>query len=408
MKYRICNLSVHYGNNIFAIILALSTFNIVSAQQKHFLINNNGNPLRNFVTSLHSESHPFFVDIDGDGDLDCFSGEFGNNKPSKIYYYRNDGSDKSPRFIQITGADNPLDKATSNRFSIPYFIDIDGSGTYDCFIGDGITGGLIYYKNVGTATQPKFEKQSAAFNPLSMVKFWASGVASPAFADIDGDGDFDCLIVDEQGKENYFKNIGTATGPEFMHQTDADPFKTLASKNDIYNVSFEDWNKDGLVDLFINTNYYKNIGTKTNPKFALVEDFAPVFQNKSTDRYSFTPLQWVDLNHDSIPEVFHGTPSGTFVYQTISSNDQIGSNSENLITVFPNPSKKEFILKNIPTNAPSSTIISITDLQGNLLITQTIGSKIIKFGESLKTGVYVVQVIQNNTVIYKQKIIKEQ
>ena len=43
-----------------------------------------------------------------------------------------------------------------------------------------------------------------------MVKFLASGVANPAFADVDGDGDYDCLVVDEDGNENYFKNTGNS------------------------------------------------------------------------------------------------------------------------------------------------------------------------------------------------------
>jgi hypothetical protein len=57
-----------------------------------------------------------------------------------------------------------------------------------------------------------------------MVKFSASGVANPAFADVDGD----CVVVDEDGQENYFKNIGTAKNPVFVHVTNSeDPFKSL-------------------------------------------------------------------------------------------------------------------------------------------------------------------------------------
>jgi len=394
---------------IFTVFVPLIAFGFhISAQRKVFLINNHNNPLKNFSIPSNKESHPFFIDIDGDGDLDCFSGEYTNGELSKIYYYRNDGTYKYPVFKQITGIANPLNKVVANTLSIPYFIDIDGDGDYDCFIGDGYTGAIMYYKNTGSATHPLFEKQSAATNPLSMVKFSASGVANPAFADIDGDGDYDCLVVDEAGRENYFKNTGTEKEPVFVHVTNSgDPFRSLASGKGIYNVSFEDWDQDGLIDLFINTTYYKNIGTKTRPEFALGNDNSPIFQHKSADKYTYTPLRWVDLHNDGNIEVLQGNSNGSFTYQTLSSNkeDDILLSSGTLIHVFPNPGKEEFIL-NMSTTSPVTSVIRVTDLQGKLLTTQITNSGSLKFGKELKPGVYVVQVMQNNKVIYNQKIIK--
>ena len=78
---------------------------------------------------------------------------------------------KAPLFKQVAGANNPLNKVGANTLTIPYFIDINADGDYDCFIGEGTTGAIIYYRNTGSATHPQFEKQSAANNPLSMVKF---------------------------------------------------------------------------------------------------------------------------------------------------------------------------------------------------------------------------------------------
>src|SRR6476660_3618838 len=214
---------------ISAIFLFIVGFSLnTSAQQKIFVVNNHENPLKNFSVLLNKESHPFFVDIDRDGDLDCFSGEYANGHLSKIYFYRNDGTAKAPLFKQVTGVNNPLNKVATNTLTIPYFVDIDADGDYDCFVGEGTTGAIIYYKNTGTATHPQFEKQSAAHNPLSMVKFLTSGVANPAFADVDGDGDYDCLVVDEDGNENYFKNTGAAKNPVFVHvQNSGDPFISL-------------------------------------------------------------------------------------------------------------------------------------------------------------------------------------
>src|SRR5690242_5720272 len=85
-------------NKIFIVILLMSALCFhISAQRKVFVVNNN-NPLKNFSIPLNRESHPFFIDIDKDGDLDCFSGEYTNSQLSKIYFYRNEGTDKYPVF----------------------------------------------------------------------------------------------------------------------------------------------------------------------------------------------------------------------------------------------------------------------------------------------------------------------
>src|SRR5689334_13073393 len=98
----------HIRTKIFIIVLLIAGFSIrSSAQQKTFLINNYENPLKNFSVPSNKESHPFFVDIDHDGDLDCFSGEYTNGQLSKIYFYRNDGTAKTPLFKQVTGVNNP-------------------------------------------------------------------------------------------------------------------------------------------------------------------------------------------------------------------------------------------------------------------------------------------------------------
>jgi hypothetical protein len=241
-----------------------------------------------------------------------------------------------------------------------------------------------------------------------MVKFLTSGVANPAFADVDGDGDYDCLVVDEDGNENYLKNTGTAKNPVFVHVTNSDdPFKSLVSTKGLYNVSFEDWNGDGLIDLFSNTTYYKNIGSKERPAFALSSDNKPIFQNEQEDQFTYTPLRWVDLHNDGNIEVFRGSADGSFIYQTLSSKDEaVAQNPSHLVTVFPNPARETFVL-NIPGTIHAGTAIRVSDVQGKLLITQSLNSNSFKFGKELRPGAYFVQVLQNNKVIYTKKVIKE-
>ena len=62
-----------------------------------------------------------------------------------------------------------------------------------------------------------FVERTGTANPLgSVVVGWEN---APAFVDIDGDGDFDAFIGEEYGTINYFENTGTNTAPVFVERT---------------------------------------------------------------------------------------------------------------------------------------------------------------------------------------------
>ena len=94
---------------------------------------------------------PAFVDCDSDGDFDVFIGEFFSfsTNTSSIFYFENTGDVANPAFIQRTGTDNPLDVAESGSVfdRTPTFVDIDGDGDDDAFIGEGDVGKVQYFRN---------------------------------------------------------------------------------------------------------------------------------------------------------------------------------------------------------------------------------------------------------------------
>jgi hypothetical protein len=404
---------------LFMLLLLAAACSTATAQQQQkrvFFVNAAANPLKSLVVPGGAESHPFLVDIDGDGDLDCFSGTYAKaGQFAPVFFYRNEGAANHPVFKAVNGAANPLNSVLTNSLSIPCFADIDADGDQDCFIGEGGTAALLYYQNTGTATHPRFEKQSAAFNPLSMVRLSAAGVACPAFGDMDGDGDLDCVVADESGSLHYFENVGTPAQPRFEHVSGADnPFSALARSAGIYNLSLQDWNKDGLLDLFLNTTYYRNTGTKLRAQFSSsTEEDAPVIDNSAgSGRYSYTPLRWADLDGDGTPELVQGTAKGGFMYQSIAvSSKAAGLVNAKGVYLSPNPSKSVFTLHIAPAAAAAGgatgSTIRIMDVQGKVLSAQNTTSTTVKVGADLLPGVYLLQVLQHNTVIYQQKIIKQ-
>ncbi|HEX5151066.1 MAG TPA: T9SS type A sorting domain-containing protein [Parafilimonas sp.] len=75
------------------------------------------------------------------------------------------------------------------------------------------------------------------------------------------------------------------------------------------------------------------------------------------------------------------------------------------IKIYPNPSSGNFNIA-IPSSG-SKYSLSVFDAKGNLIGNSRVISKDFSFGNELKPGVYLVQVRNGNTIIFKEKIVKE-
>lgn len=181
---------------------------------------------------------PTFVDIDGDGDEDAFIGtRYG---VTRIEYYRNDNGN----FTRIKGNGNPLNRpGFGQSYSAPTFADIDGDGDKDAFVGS-VTGKITYLQNNGGT----FKKIQGAQNPLNAID--VGKYSTPTFADIDRDGDLDAFIGDKNGLIQFFEN----NGGSFTHiKGENNPFDGF----DVGNYSaptFADVNGDGDLEAVIGSD----------------------------------------------------------------------------------------------------------------------------------------------------------
>ena len=148
------------------------------------------------LTDVGFSADPTFVDIDSDGDLDAFVGEFSGD----TLFFQNTGTASNPVFT--TPVTNPFGLSFVGYTPAPTFVDIDGDGDLDAFIGEQYSGNTIFLRNIGTASNPLFD--SSIENPfgLSDVNYFAS----PTFVDIDGDGDLDAFVGNEDGNTLFFLN----------------------------------------------------------------------------------------------------------------------------------------------------------------------------------------------------------
>ena len=267
------------------------------------------NPVRG-ISVPNGMGAPAYVDIDSDGDFDLFFGAF----PGTIQYHRNDGTTTIPDFVEQTGGDNPFNGVDLGRFSAPDFVDIDGDGDFDAFIGEE-TNGIFFYRNTGSTTSPIFTPQTGSDDPLDAFTF--GNFAKPTFADLDADGDADLFVGFEDGTFRYFKNTGTTTQPTFTEQTGTDhPFNGL-DLGFLSVIHLTDLDADGDLDAILaksfgEPTYYENTGDANSPDFVLQTGANNPLRgiNVGTDVYPTT----ADVDGDGDADLTFGRDSASLAF----------------------------------------------------------------------------------------------
>ncbi|MGI9506241.1 MAG: cadherin domain-containing protein, partial [Geminicoccaceae bacterium] len=176
------------------------------------------------------------------------------------------GAPVTPAYTLVTGSSSPVDGFSTDWYATPDLVDIDNDGDLDLFVGDD-TGNMKFYENVGDADNPSFA--SAVTNPFGFSDIGTA--ATPAFVDIDGDGDMDAFVGNGDGDLTYYENTGSASSPTFT-ASGTNPFG-LDNVGDFANIDFADVDGDGDMDAFVGesngtVNYFENTGTASSATFA--------------------------------------------------------------------------------------------------------------------------------------------
>ncbi len=147
------------------------------------------------LTDEGSFSSPSFADLDGDGDLDAFVGQLSGD----TFFYQNTGSASSASFaVPLT---NPFNLTDVGNESSPSFVDINADGDLDAFVGER-NGDTFFYQNTGSASSASFA--APLTNPFNLTN--EGSYSSPSFADLDGDGDLDAFVGEQNGNTYFYQN----------------------------------------------------------------------------------------------------------------------------------------------------------------------------------------------------------
>lgn len=179
---------------------------------------------------------------------------------------------------------------------------------------------LIFIHSVGLAQSIKWEE-----NLLdgSNRPFYFGGfiLISTEFADIDGDGDYDCFVGTHEGNIAFFENIGNSSSPVWKLITlNYDGINLLTI--DRVKANFVDIDNDGDLDMFVGGNnstgdtppifFYKNIGTKFSPEWEIEEGFGADMEAGQYTKFGFP--SFVDIDNDKDYDLVYGNYKGYCIY----------------------------------------------------------------------------------------------
>ncbi len=183
-------------------------------------------------------------------------------------FFRNRGSRKRPDFVLLAPADDPFGVAVNSTRSYdwrPVFADIDHDGDADLFIGTR-SGSVLFFENRGTPQKPQFHGV-VRVSPFGLRG--AGELLSLSFGDLDGDGDLDAVAANAHGEVRFFENRGTAWRPKFaLASRGALDLPTVAHDA---TVALADLDADGDLDCITGGadgrfRYLENLSTPVPPQ----------------------------------------------------------------------------------------------------------------------------------------------
>jgi hypothetical protein len=245
---------------------------------------------------------PSFVNLDEDADLDLLVGRCGD-----LVWYERGGSSAVPTWTRHDA--DPIGYGGGSCANSPAVGDWSGDGLLDLAIGEH-WGVLRFFRDDDISG---WSEQPFSF------PFDLAGDSAPALADWDDDGDLDLLVGQAHGELHRYRNDGSPASPDWIPE---DPLPSLPWTNHPHAFpAFADIDGDDDYDLFVgeggwqgpgaggNIHYYRNDGDASTPDWVYVTD-----SFLGLDVGGWSAPVFVDINNDNDLDLFIGDEAGTLTY----------------------------------------------------------------------------------------------
>ena len=246
------------------------------------------------LTDIGNNAAPTLADIDNDGDLDAFVGNFDGD----TVFFRNTPINGVASFTAESSNFGLTDVGYSAK---PLLIDIDGDSDLDAFVGNNV-GNTVFFRNTPINGVASFTAESSNFG-LTYVGTYAS----PTFADIDNDGDFDTFVGNSNGDTVFFINTPVWGMQDWTAET-----SNFGLTNVGYNAAptLVDIDNDGDLDAFVGNNAGDTVFFRNTPVNSVASFIAESSNFGLTDvGYSATST-FADIDNDGDLDAFVGNSYG--------------------------------------------------------------------------------------------------
>lgn len=243
-----------------------------------------------------------FADVDGDGDLDAFVGDY---KDYTIHYFRNDGPATLFTHFGSSSLENPFYQMTFQ--GIPHVNILPQQSSGDPLQAVVITRTSYYGEPSSPAVWFEQNSETGTWDKLNTFKIKVNEGIALTFGDLDGNGMKAYSVKWESGAIisfdiDYTKHTLTQSSNNLFGEDTEIAFSLHGGSPYI---ALFDYDSDGDLDLLLGsaTNFIRvivNEGNSSAPSFDVskVEDIADVFENYASDQSRLSETQPIVADTD--------------------------------------------------------------------------------------------------------------
>ena len=227
-------------------------------------------------------------DYDNDGDLDLYESHTGG-EANKLFSNDGDGT-----FTDATAA--PLND-TGNGFGVAWAdYDNDGDGDADLYVANDNTANRLY-RNNGNKT---FTEIGSTANVADTGP--GRGIA---FADYDNDGDLDLYVLNTGSANRLYRNGGSGSFSEVGSTAG------VADSGNGWGVAWNDYDKDGSVDLYVARDGVANLLYRNNGDGTLADVASTA---NVADTGAGRIAAWGDVDNDGDTDLYVANSGANKLY----------------------------------------------------------------------------------------------